>query len=739
MATPRRNGQLSSCEPCRKSKLRCDHKAPICGRCLGHDQAERCFYHPAPLSQPRARDSRAISRRPKRQQRRDNQLVFRLDQGTPRTAIPGPQPGLPLVTDEGSTLCDQHIARWTAKEKRTLPPGLLGLVSPKDIFSEYESTLCVEEPGSLPVTTVPATTVPATVYPPSDSNQVLLGAQILSHLQKIRWFYEIIELKNKISPGWVLGFPLIRALCDSMEKMYDCAVCNSQNTHASLATLSHQIFVNTSKDIQTYPTMNFYEYFDLVTPRWETIGLVFALLGASLFHTPDDDPVFTHRNPWKLEKSQLRNVATAISDICCQFCNSAGITSDPFCWLTTQQIVLLSLMFGESDYRVWQKLGDLSTIVYAFDLHQSGEDIEENLPFFLVEVRKRVMVCAYAIDKELATSLGRPPRICSRYCSIPLPLDISYENMVLPRSEGEKLLQNLDANGWNNEGSLTVGVRLRVVLLTSLLRESILELSLSPSTQHIPTRVEFVSHYRLHVMLIYKTDSKKPHRELIQESRQTQQDLPSFMHWSPEKAAAGAYSFPRDEGRAFAHIEFTYQEFLLRRILLKRLGINSQGLIQSSLEIITTLLDIIVMRTRSGHSVANMLWDLCYMGLPAAGILTSKLLSDHSSQISNPSPTPLSANVRSIIIQKLNIFVSHLNSLVRPHDGNYEISQQGTRFIRRVLDQILSPQCPQPTPLTPDIDLSTNWLDGCDLDGNFDFMAWFDNIHWKQDPLLNFT
>jgi chromatin structure-remodeling complex subunit RSC3/30 len=145
---------------------------------------------------------------------------------------------------------------------------------------------------------------------------------------------------------------------------------------------------------------------------------------------------------------------------------------------------------------VWQKLGDLSTIVYAFDLHQSGEETDENLPFFLVEVRKRVMVCAYAIDKALATSLGRPPRICSRYCSIPLPLDISYEKMVLSRSEREKALQNLDDNGWNTEGNLTIGVILRVVLLTSLLRESILELSLSPSTKHIPAKVEFVSHYR---------------------------------------------------------------------------------------------------------------------------------------------------------------------------------------------------------------------------------------------------
>lgn len=343
MTTPRRNGQLSSCEPCRKSKLRCDHQSPICGRCLSSGQTERCFYHPAPLTQPRARASRVVSRRPRRQQRPDNQLVFRLDHGISSTVTPSPSSGLPLVTDEGNTLCDQHIARWTAKEKRTLAPGLLGLVYPKDIFSEYEDTLRVEEPGSLPTGTVPTTT-----YLPSDSNQVLLGAQILSHLQKIRWFHEIIELKNKIFPGSLLGPPVTRALCNSMEQMYDCAVRNSQDTHASLATLSRQIFVNTSKDIRTHPTMNLSEYFDSATARWETIGLFFALLGTALFHTPDDDPIFTHRNPWKLEKSQLRNIATTVGDICCQFCNSAGTTSDPFCWLTTQQLGLLTSMFGNS-------------------------------------------------------------------------------------------------------------------------------------------------------------------------------------------------------------------------------------------------------------------------------------------------------------------------------------------------------------------------------------------------------
>lgn len=146
---------------------------------------------------------------------------------------------------------------------------------------------------------------------------------------------------------------------------------------------------------------------------------------------------------------------------------------------------------------MWQKLGDLSTIIYGFGLHQAGGNVEKSVPFFLVELRKRVMACAYAIDKELATFLGRPPRICSRYCSIPLPLDITYDALVRPQSEGENGFQKVDANGWNTEGIMTVGARLRVALLTSLLQESILELSLCPNTKDIAVRVEFVSIIRL--------------------------------------------------------------------------------------------------------------------------------------------------------------------------------------------------------------------------------------------------
>ena len=43
----RRNGIASSCEPCRKSKLACNHELP-CSRCT--KGRKDCYYHPNPMS-----------------------------------------------------------------------------------------------------------------------------------------------------------------------------------------------------------------------------------------------------------------------------------------------------------------------------------------------------------------------------------------------------------------------------------------------------------------------------------------------------------------------------------------------------------------------------------------------------------------------------------------------------------------------------------------------------------------
>lgn len=51
----RKNGKQASCEPCRRGKMRCDHRMPICDRCRRRNIEAECYYHPAPLTRPNKR------------------------------------------------------------------------------------------------------------------------------------------------------------------------------------------------------------------------------------------------------------------------------------------------------------------------------------------------------------------------------------------------------------------------------------------------------------------------------------------------------------------------------------------------------------------------------------------------------------------------------------------------------------------------------------------------------------
>lgn len=91
-----------------------------------------------------------------------------------------------------------------------------------------------------------------------------------------------------------------------------------------------------------------------------------------------------------------------------------------------------------------------------------------------------------------------------------------------------------------------------------------------------------------------------------------QENLPAFLRWSPAFSEA-VRDNKVEESRLYIHMDFTYQEFLLHRILWKRLGRKSDGLFESSCEVISTLLDIVTLLTKSGRSLQNLSWDVRFL------------------------------------------------------------------------------------------------------------------------------
>ena len=81
------------------------------------------------------------------------------------------------------------------------------------------------------------------------------------------------------------------------------------------------------------------------------------------------------------------------------------------------------------------------------------------------------------------------------------------------------------------------------------------------------------------------------------------------------------------------------------------------------------------------------------------------------------------------------MFVSAL-AAVSPGEGNYHICNQGRRALKRVLDQILSPQ---PLPVTSGAAGETGF-DEMSLyfptANDADFLQWLENVEWDKPGTL---
>lgn len=45
--------RLAACDPCRYSRLACDHSKPVCSRCRDRNQAANCAYRERPFKKRR--------------------------------------------------------------------------------------------------------------------------------------------------------------------------------------------------------------------------------------------------------------------------------------------------------------------------------------------------------------------------------------------------------------------------------------------------------------------------------------------------------------------------------------------------------------------------------------------------------------------------------------------------------------------------------------------------------------
>jgi hypothetical protein len=107
-------------------------------------------------------------------------------------------------------------------------------------------------------------------------------------------------------------------------------------------------------------------------------------------------------------------------------------------------------------------------------------------------------------------------------------------------------------------------------------------------------------------------------------------------------------------------------------------------------------------------------------GFPSASLLIKAL--QHQKRTGEPFLYEAS---RSALIRNLSVFISHLESIVRPDNANYALFQRASQVFSKIIDEVLEPQSVLPESDIGNADLiefdPMIEVDGLDLFNNMDF------------------
>ena len=125
----------------------------------------------------------------------------------------------------------------------------------------------------------------------------------------------------------------------------------------------------------------------------------------------------------------------------------------------------------------WTNNGLLTCSIYAMGLHRGASQG----PFAKSQLERRAYHRAFALDKQVATSKGRPPLLSRRWDQCPLPLDLNDEELMLEGPGLEAALNSLNPSGWSKDARYLPVSHLRALAIMSSFREEVLELSFGPN------------------------------------------------------------------------------------------------------------------------------------------------------------------------------------------------------------------------------------------------------------------
>ncbi|KAI1339440.1 hypothetical protein F5Y15DRAFT_73081 [Xylariaceae sp. FL0016] len=659
----RRNGKLQSCEPCRKSKLRCDHTVPKCSRCVKRKCVDKCVYHPNPLTKARHTQREAPLTPCTTTNDEGSSVIF------PSTETPQPASPSSPVTDLFTQRTSEGVSQVQRHRAASAPPppthqdngvqfqtGFLGTTHFTSIFTESL--------GKYGVTSADLDT-PHLQQVPLSNDRIVRGCEALAFLKNksmvnrfVARYIEICEGGSMICPG-----PLVRQWLLNLS-LHHGETLKSQEPD-KIRRLCELLWRNTRVPLIFNESTSPSQWAQLATGaniRWEVIGLIAAIVGqCAQTLSPSDQFLKEHGVARPALPRQMNDVAAT----CLSFCRDCDTLDDLTLWLLMENSSLTSVLKGDGSYALYRESGELVNAVMAMGLHVDVKAGKPGIPFFLEQRRKRLLIHTYSCDISISSFLGRPPRLQHRYCNFTPPLDIPDSVLLSRKEDIAQAEAELDENGFNKVGRVTRATWTKCWLGFAPMREDVLDLALGQySCEETLRRAEVIS----------------------QRSEEYWVSLPPFVQKIRDEEIGTTRRTPMETLlKAVIKQGFRVNALLLERILIRKTGASSDKLVHIARLILSDMLSIC-----RCHEVCSVFQNdvaslLASQGLRSAAVIAVELLRQE--QLPSYPRNPLLP--RSQTIQDLTVFAARLGDL-DPSEGAYGVCDQGRKVITRILDKILS-------------------------------------------------
>ncbi|RAH82460.1 hypothetical protein BO86DRAFT_83332 [Aspergillus japonicus CBS 114.51] len=371
-----------ACEPCRKSKLACDHTHPVCTRCRTSNRAGLCLYRSTPFKRKRPLTSNESTEESRSSPSHD-----------------------PFSTPSARS----------SRRQRYPNPGYIGSSSHVAIFSHIPPTAADQTVAQQSAgTTSPSTTVDM------DDDDVLLqraadATRLLLAHAPLQSMKDLVKLWLSSGASLALGGAWLVAAIDSIDLALT-SISTNANWHRQYAEL---LLSNSAQSLHSDSFMTFAEFCAQFTEhniRWETLGLFALAVIRASYDVSYFAPLYSKDNgPYDLRKRCFR-----VANCALEIALSLDQLNDLQLVLQYENLIVHSYIAGDQSYQYWRRLGDGIASIFALGYHQTN-GLERKAPAFLQELRRTAFARIFSADKNMAIFLGRPPRMPRHFCDFQIP------------------------------------------------------------------------------------------------------------------------------------------------------------------------------------------------------------------------------------------------------------------------------------------------------------------------------